>query len=60
MSLGQEVPIYPWMKVMTGILYFENDSYLLIIDYTSRFPVVCKLTPTTVQQVASQMKLIFL
>ena len=43
---------------MTDIFHFENDSYLLIIGYTSRFPVVCKLTSTTVQQVASQMKLI--
>ena len=58
MSLGQEVPIYPWMKVMTDIFHFENDSYLLIINYTRRFPVVCKLTSTTVQQVASQMKVI--
>ena len=59
MSLGQEVLIYPWMKVMTNIFHFENNSYLLIIDYTSRFPVVCKLKSTTVQQVASQMKLKF-
>ena len=59
MSLGQEVPIYPWTKVVTDIFHFENDSYLLITDYMSRFPVVCKLTSTTAQQVANQMKLIF-
>ena len=57
--LEQEVPIHPWTIVATDIIYFENDSYLLIVDYTSRFPVVCKLKHTTVQQVASQMKLIF-
>ena len=44
---------------MTGIFHFENNSYLLIIDYTSRFPVVHKLTSITAQQVESQMKLIF-
>ena len=59
MSLGQEVPIYPWTKVVTDIFHFENDSYLLIVDYTSRFPVLHKLTSTIAQQVASQMKLIF-
>ena len=59
MSLGQEVPIYPWTKFVTDIFNFENNSYLLKVDYTSRFPVVHKLTSTTVQQVASQMKLIF-
>ena len=57
MSLGQEVPIHPWMKVATNIFHFENGSYLLIVDYTNRFPIVCKLTSTTAQQVASQMKL---
>ena len=59
LSLGQEVTIYPWMKFATDIFHFENNSYLLITDYTSRFPVACKLTSTTAQQVASQMKLIF-
>ena len=59
MSLGQEVPIHPWMKVATDIFHFENDSYLLIVNYTSRFPIVHMLTSTMAQQVASQMKLIF-
>ena len=59
MSLGQEVPTYPWMKAATDIFHFENDSYLLKVDYMSRFPVVHKLMSTTTQQVASQMKLIF-
>ena len=59
MSLGQEVLIHPWMKVATYIFHLKNDSYLLIVNYTSRFPIVHKLTSTTMQQVASQMKLIF-
>ena len=59
MSLGQEVPIYAWTKIATDILHLENKSYLLLVDYTSRFPIVCKLTSTMAQQVASHMKLIF-
>ena len=58
MSLGQEVLIYPWIKVATDIFHFENEWYLLIVNYSSRIPVVCKLTSTTVQQIASQIKLI--
>ena len=46
-------------KVATNTFQFENDSYLLIVNYTSRFPIVHKLTSTMAQQVASQMKLIF-
>ena len=59
MSLGQEIPIHPWTKVATDIFHFESDSYLLIVNYMNRFPVVCKLTSTTAQQVATQMKVIF-
>ena len=59
MSLGQEIPIYLWTKVATDIFHFESDSYLLIVIYTSRFPVVCKLMSTTAQHVVNQMKLIF-
>ena len=58
-SLGQEVPLYPWTKVATDIFHFENVSYLLIVNYTSRFPIVCKLTSTMAQEVASHMKVIF-
>ena len=59
MSLGQEIPIHQWIKVATDIFYFDSDSYLLIVDYTGRFPEVRKLTSTTAQHVTSQMKLIF-
>ena len=59
MSLGQEVLIHSWTKDVTDIFHFENESYLLLVDYTSRFPIVCKLTSTMAQQVASHMKLIF-
>ena len=59
MSLGQEVPIHQWTNVATDIFHFKNDSYLLIVNYSRRFPIVHKLTSTMPQQVASHMKLIF-
>ena len=40
MSLGQEVLIHPWTKVATAIFHFKNESYLLLVDYTSKFPIV--------------------
>ena len=51
MSLGQEIPPFPWTKLATDIFYFEGDSYLLLVDYTSRYPVICKLTSMTAQPV---------
>ena len=57
-SLGQEVPLYPWTKLATDVFYFERPSYLFIVGYTSRYPVVCKLTSMTGQLIASHFKLI--
>ena len=58
LSLGQEVPLYPWTKLATDVFHFEGASYLLIIDYTSKYPVVCKLTSRTDQHIASHFSLI--
>ena len=57
-ALGQEIPLYPWTKLATDIFHFEGASYLLIVDYTSCYPVVHKLTSMTGQHIASQFKLI--
>ena len=57
--MGQEIPLYPWTKLATDIFHFEGASYLLVVDYTSRFPVLHKLTSMTGQHIAAQCKLIF-
>ena len=58
MSLGQKIPLHPWAKLATDIFHFKGASDLLIMDYTNRFPVVCKLSSMTGHHVASQCKLI--
>ena len=59
LSLGQEVPIFPWTKLATDLFHFEGNSYLLIIDYTRQFPIMCKLTSMTGHNVAEHFKQIF-
>ena len=59
MSLGQEIPAFPWTMIATDIFYFEGDSYLLLLDYTSRYPIICKLTSITAQHVIGHLKVIF-
>ena len=59
LSLGQEVPLFPWTKLATDLFHFGGDFYLLIIDYTSWFPIMCKLTSMTGQNVADHFKQIF-
>ena len=51
--LGQEIPLYPWTKLATDIFHFEGVSYLLVVDYTSRYPIVHKLASMTGQQIAN-------
>ena len=58
-SLGQEIPVHPWTKLATNIFHLESSSYLLIMDYTSRFPVVCKLSLMTGLHIANQCKQTF-
>ena len=58
-SFGQEIPAVPWTKLASDIFHFQNDSYLLIVDFTSRFPVVRKLTSMTAKHVASHFSQVF-
>ena len=55
-SLGQEIPVHPWSKLGTDIFHFEGAAYLLVVDYTSRLLIVCKLTSMTGIHVANQCK----
>ena len=58
LTLGQEIPLYPWTKLATDIFHFEGASYFLVVDYTSCYPVVHKLASMAGQHIASQFKLI--
>ena len=59
MSLGQEIPLHPWTKLATDLFHFEDASCLLIVDNTSRFPVVHKLSSMTGHHVANNCKQVF-
>ena len=57
---GHKIPIHPWSKLASDIFYFEGDSYLLIVDYTSQFPIIRKLSSMTRKAIAHHMQSIFL
>ena len=56
---GHEIPIHPWSKLTSDIFHFEGDSYLLIVDYTSHFPIIRKLNSMTGKAIAHHMQSIF-
>ena len=52
-------PEVPWHTVATDLFKTKNSKYLLIVDYYSRFPVLCKLGSTTSRVLVQQMKAVF-
>ena len=58
-SFGQEIPVIPWTKLASDIFHFQNNSYLLILDFTSRFPIVRKLKSMKATHVGSHFSEVF-
>ena len=56
---GHEIPIHLWPKLASDIFHFEGDSYLLLVDYISHFPIIRKLNSMTGKAIAHHMQLIF-
>ena len=54
-----ELPDYPWQRVATDLFVLKGVTYVLIVDYFSRYPEVIKLTTTTSQSVILAMKSVF-
>ena len=52
-------PSLPWHTVATDLFELKNSKYLLVVDYYSRFPVLCKLTSTMSKVLIQELKAIF-
>ena len=50
------LPNLPWLKVATGLFIWKQKSYLLVINYYSRYIEVAKLYLTTSHSVIEQLK----
>ena len=57
--IPSELPELPWQKVGTDLFEWKNHSYLLIVDYYSRFIEIALLNQTTAQEVIRHTKSIF-
>ena len=55
-TLGHEVPTIPWTNLATDVFIFDNENHLLVVDYTSKFPVIHKLPSMTARVVTEIMK----
>lgn len=52
-------PIYPWQKVAMDLFDWKGRSYLLVIDYYSRFVEIALLTSTSSPSMVNRIKSIF-
>ena len=53
------LPERPWEKIGTDLFELKGKSYLLLVDYFSRYVEVVKLTCTTTKSVVAAMKPLF-
>jgi len=53
------LPSRPWQKIGTDLFEFKGTTYLLLIDYYSRYIELARLSGTTTKSVVSAMKPIF-
>ena len=54
-----ELPSRPWEKVASDLYDFQGASYILVVDYFSRYIKMQKLSSTTSSSIIIALKLIF-
>lgn len=57
--INSEFPHRPWEKVASDLFEHNKQSYLLVVDYYSRFIEIAKLYSTTANSVINHLKSIF-
>lgn len=57
--MPHEVPQGPWEKLAIYFFEFQSNSYLLIADYYSRFPVIRRVSSTTASATIDILKQVF-
>ena len=57
--MASELPDRPWQKVGSDFFYFRGQTYLLVVDYFSRFIEIAKLTSTTALSVMNYLSSLF-
>jgi hypothetical protein len=52
-------PSYPWEKIATDLFELDGKTYLIVVDYYSRWPEIRKLSGLTSEHVIGALKGIF-
>ena len=54
--LQHTVPEKPWTKVATDLFHCFNQTYFILVDYTSKYFEVCQLRNLTSEEVITKIK----
>ena len=57
--IPHQIPELPWMKVGADIFELHGQSYLLLVDYLTKYPEVLNLSDKTAYTVIQKMKSVF-
>jgi len=57
--MSTPLPKHPWERIAADLFQLNSATYLLVVDYFSRYPEVIKLNSTTSKAVISSLKSIF-
>ena len=57
--LPTDLPDYPWERVASDLFEFKDSTYILVVDYFSRFIEIKKLSGTMAHMVIQSLKDMF-
>ena len=57
--ISTPLPTHPWEEVGTDLFFLKGVTYLLAVDYFSRYLELVKLTSTTSQSIVNVLKAVF-
>ena len=57
--IASMLPEHPWQRIAADLFEWKQTSYLLVVDYYSRFIEIAKLTKTSAEEVIHHFKSIF-
>ena len=57
--ITHELPERPWQNVATDLFTFENEQYLIVVDYYSKYFELERMSTTTSSAIINKLKVIF-
>ena len=57
--IASSLPNYPWQIIGTDLFQHKGTTYLVVVDYFSRYPEIAKLTDTTSKGVIAALRPMF-